>query len=309
VHVADVAAAGLGGAGPIGEDRFQLVAIEVAEHLVDEMAAAHVSVAVDRERVDAGEAAFAEARVRLRAEAEERIDALELRDGIAVEGAEALGCVDPEVHAGGELAAQGFDLGLELFEAHDAGAHVDAAIEELADPAREAISVGPLRVIGRPDAELVGDRIFDPVERHREIRLNGSAAHVREVGEFDQRFAVPGTDQRFAPRGDEDADAVVDVRADPVEETSELAPVAVERFGWIFALGEGAIVAAVVAALERASIEEIDVHRGSHVFMRSRTRSEHSQGPMASERSTPRSVRISCRPRFSARPREVSSAS
>src|SRR5207249_4269985 len=79
--------------------------------------------------------------------------------------------------------------------------------------------------------------------------------------------------------------------------------------GRLRVLGERTVSAAVVAARQRAAVEDGEVQRHAYSPIRFRTACEYSQGPSASERSTPAAVSRRHSASRRARPRGSSSLS
>lgn len=137
MDVADVATAGFIGAVTGFEGVGPVHFVDIADGLVDEVAAAHGAVAIDRDDVFAGVAILAEAGVAAHVNGEERIDGGV--SGLEVKGVvigDAFVGVDPDVNFVGEGGAEGFDGLLVFAEADgtDAEARASGAgVVDLAD--------------------------------------------------------------------------------------------------------------------------------------------------------------------------------
>src|SRR5437773_861791 len=116
---------------------------------------------------------------------------------------------------------------------------------------------------------------------------------MRELGEA---VLVPASDQRLAPRRDEDAEVVAGRRGDPIDEASPRGAVDGELLAAVLALRERTVRATVIAARERTAVQDVELHDSSYSAIRRRTSSENSHGPIASARARPSAVRRSCSP-------------
>ena len=149
----------------------------------------------------------------------------------------------------------------------------------------------PFGVVRAPQADALGLAAREPLERSGKIGLRGDAQDLRQVREPREAVLIPRADHRLAPRRHEHAQLVGrGSRAEPVTEALPRGAIAIECGAIVLALRERAVLATVVTAGERAAIQDVELHDSSKSFMRARTSSEYSHGPIASARASPSGV-------------------
>lgn len=169
--------------------------------------------------------------------------------------------VAPEVDAGREFPAERVDLIRVLLQPDDADAVPHAGGVQLAALGEEPVAGRLGRVVRTPQPEPPAVASADPVEPARQVRLGGRLVDVRQVRQPDQGLAVGPADQRLAPGGEQDGDPVLGVLGgNPVDEAVEGRGVGGQFGAGLAALGEGAVIAAVVATGQGAAVENGGVH-------------------------------------------------
>ena len=144
-----------------------------------------------------------------------------------------------------------------LAQAHDPGAVAHAALVELVAAGHEARAADLGRVVGRPERERVAVGVLGPAQAAGQVGLDRDPRHVLEAAQLRQGLLIPGPDQALAPGREQDPQPVrLAFALDPGHEALDLAPVALHFGARLAPLGEGAVVAAVVAADQRAPIEQ-----------------------------------------------------
>ena len=149
----------------------------------------------------------------------------------------------------------------------------------------------PLGMVRAPQREALGIRARQPVERARQVRLHRRPARCA-AGATSSASAVliPATDQGLAPRGEQHAERSVAGRA-ATHATKRATPRDRDRArAIVLALGERAVVAAVVAAGERAAVEDGQVHASAYPAIARPHGGGEEPGPSASARARPSRV-------------------
>ena len=161
-----------------------------------------------------------------------------------------------------------------LLQPDDADAEADAAAVEFVAFGSEPLA----RYLGGmergPERQAAFVARLDPVQAAGEVGLNGSTLHVRHGGERDKRPLVAPADQGFAPRREKHGQAVVAPLSHPGDEMLQRPLIHLVLGCGLGMFGERAVRAAIVAAGQRAAVEDREVHRSSYLAMSVRTAAE-----------------------------------
>jgi hypothetical protein len=249
VDVPDVAAAALVGARALLQRIPPVVRVQTTDWRADEVATSHRAVAVHGDYGGPRAAGLAQGRMPPVVDREQWIDPFQpLHLGSRVVVRDTLVRVHPQVDIAGKLGSQRGDLGAVLLQANDPDAEPHPASSEV-QAAFQKPGAGDLTgVEGGPESQFSFVALLYPVKPRGEVGLDGGSFQVRHAGEPDEGSLVAPADERFAPRGEEDGDAVDVGVLHPPEKALQrvrVRGVVIVRLG---ALGEGTVLAPIVAA-------------------------------------------------------------
>jgi len=261
VNVADVAAAHGVGARPRLESSAEVgPVVDVPDGLGDEMASPDGARAVDGEARVACFTSLAAARVVAPVEVEVGVHAADALDlGRLVIIGHALERVHPDVDRWRERGTQRVDVVEVLTQPDHAHAEPNAQAGQRAALGHERRPLRLPRVEGQPEGDALAIGRREPSRVAAQVGLDRDAVHVRHVAEPEHGFLVVAANQRFTPRGEEHADAPV-LPLYPCHEALEFDRVRAQLLPCVAGLREGAVVATVIAAAQRASVENVPGH-------------------------------------------------
>src|SRR5690606_6099345 len=122
------------------------------------------------------------------------------------------------------------------------------AAVEIGATGQEALTRELAWVVGRPDPQPLLVAGLHPIEPAGETGLDRHLRHLRHTGEGSERALVAPAGKGLAPGRAENPDAVALAPRNPADEALQRQPIALVLLGALAVLGEGAVVAAVVAA-------------------------------------------------------------
>lgn len=212
MNVADVTAAGFIRAGRRGrsEPGVEIMLVDIAQGLRDEMAAARGAIAVDGEAGMPGTAGKSGTWVPLIVERKQAVDVCqELYIGCGVVFVLTLVGIDPKIGVrrnGGTEFADEIEV---LPEPHYTDAVTDAPSGKAVDFCAKCLQLSFAWMECTPQPEGVPIRLHQPIQAAGEIGLNGSAIDMGHMAEPQQGLLVGAMDEGLSPWSKEHADTPV----------------------------------------------------------------------------------------------------
>src|SRR5690349_5460025 len=152
MHIADVTVTGRIGAEPLSEALLEICVVEITNWRFDEVAAAHHTIAINRNDALSSTASVSQAGIVACIQRKERIDRAKLAHLVCCVGMALVG-VDPEVDLFRQFLTQRLDLFHMFWQPNDANAKPHLALEQLPTLRQEALARGLTRMIGGPERD------------------------------------------------------------------------------------------------------------------------------------------------------------